>query len=232
MRFVSICVGLAALAMVSAANAATLDTVRGRQALLCGVSQGAPGFSTVNDKGEWAGMDVDFCHGLAAAVMGDPSKVKFTPLSSKERFTSIQSGDVDILARNTTWTMSRDGGGIGLSFIGILYHDGQGFMVKKSVGVDSAEKLSGATVCTNTGTTTELNIADFFRSRNQKYEVITFEKSDEAVAAYVAGRCDVYSTDHVRALWLSAALRQSGRPRHHARGDFQGTARAGGKAGR
>jgi general L-amino acid transport system substrate-binding protein len=195
MRFPSICAGLAVLLSFSAADAATLDTVKGRQALLCGVSQGAPGFSTVNDKGEWNGMDVDFCRGLSAAVFGDPAKVKFTPLSSKERFTSIQSGDVDILARNTTWTMSRDGGGIGLSFIGVLYYDGQGFMVKKSVGVDSAEKLAGAGVCTNAGTTTELNIADFFRARNQKYDIVTFEKSDEAVAAYVAGRCDVYSTD-------------------------------------
>jgi general L-amino acid transport system substrate-binding protein len=195
MRLAGICAGAAALLSLSAADAATLDTVRGRGALLCGVSQGAPGFSTVNDKGEWAGMDVDFCRGLAAAVLGDATKVKFTPLSSKERFTSIQSGDVDILARNTTWTMSRDGGGIGLSFIGVLYHDGQGFLVKKNVGVDSAEKLDGASVCTNAGTTTELNIADFFRARNQKYDIVTFEKSDEAVAAYVAGRCDVYSTD-------------------------------------
>jgi general L-amino acid transport system substrate-binding protein len=195
MRFASICAGLAVLSIFSAAEAATLDTVRGRAVLQCGVSQGAPGFSTVNDKGEWTGMDVDFCRGLSAAVFGDASKVKFTPLSSKERFTSIQSGDVDILARNTTWTMSRDGGGIGLSFIGVLYYDGQGFMVKKSVGVDSAEKLAGAAVCTNAGTTTELNIADFFRARSQKYDIVTFEKSDEAVAAYVAGRCDVYSTD-------------------------------------
>ncbi len=195
MRIAGFCAGLAALVSLSAADAATLDTIRGRGTLLCGVSQGAPGFSTVNDKGEWAGMDVDFCRALAAAVLGDAAKVKFTPLSSKERFTSIQSGDVDILARNTTWTMSRDGGGIGLSFIGVLYYDGQGFMVKKSVGVDSAEKLNGAAVCTNAGTTTELNIADFFRTRNQKYDIVTFEKSDEAVAAYVAGRCDVYSTD-------------------------------------
>ena len=195
MHLPSICAALTALASISAANAATLDTVKERQALQCGVSQGAHGFSTVNDKGEWTGMDADFCRGLSAAVLGDPAKAKFTPLSSKERFTSIQSGDVDILARNTTWTMSRDGGGIGLSFIGVLYYDGQGFMVKKSLGVDSAEKLAGAAVCTNAGTTTELNIADFFRARGQKYDIVTFEKSDEAVAAYVAGRCDVYSTD-------------------------------------
>jgi general L-amino acid transport system substrate-binding protein len=196
MRLIGICAGLAALFTVSAAaSAATLDTIKGRQALICGVSQGAPGFSTVNDKGEWGGMDVDFCRALAAATMGDPAKVKFTPLSSKERFTSIQSGDVDILARNTTWTMSRDGGGIGLSFIGVLYYDGQGFMVKKRLAVDSATKLDGAGVCTNAGTTTELNIADFFRARSQKYDMVTFEKSDEAVAAYVADRCDVYSTD-------------------------------------
>lgn len=195
MRLASICAGLTALFSVSAAGAATLDTVRGRDVIQCGVSQGAPGFSTVNDKGEWTGMDIDFCRGLSAAVFGDAAKVKFTPLSSKERFTSIQSGDVDILARNTTWTMSRDGGGIGLSFIGVLYYDGQGFMVKKSLGVESGDKLAGAAVCTNAGTTTELNIADFFRARNAKYDIVTFEKSDEAVAAYVAGRCDVYSTD-------------------------------------
>jgi general L-amino acid transport system substrate-binding protein len=195
MRLAVLCAGLAALFAVSSADAATLDTVKGRQALICGVSQGAPGFSTANDKGEWGGMDVDFCKGLAAATLGDATKVKFTPLSSKERFTSIQSGDVDILARNTTWTMSRDGGGIGLSFIGVLYYDGQGFMVKKKLAVDSATKLEGAGVCTNAGTTTELNIADFFRARNQKYDIVTFEKSDEAVAAYVAERCDVYSTD-------------------------------------
>ena len=195
MRLTVLCAGLAALFSISTAGAATLDTVKGRQALLCGVSQGAPGFSTANDKGEWGGMDVDFCRGLAAAVLGDPAKVKFTPLSSKERFTSIQSGDVDILARNTTWSMSRDGGGIGLTFIGVLYHDGQGFMVKKALGVDSATKLESASVCTNTGTTTELNIADFFRARSQKYDIVTFEKSDEAVATYVAGRCDAYSTD-------------------------------------
>jgi general L-amino acid transport system substrate-binding protein len=195
MRFASICAAATALLSFSPVQAATLDTVKGRQALLCGVSQGAPGFSTLNDKGEWGGMDVDFCRGLSAAALGDPAKVKFVPLSSKDRFPSIQSGDVDILARNTTWTMSRDGGGIGLSFIGVLYYDGQGFMVKKSIGVDSAEKLAGAGVCTNAGTTTELNIADFFRARNQKYDIVTFEKSDEAVAAYVAGRCDVYSTD-------------------------------------
>jgi len=195
MRFAGVCAGLAAFLSISAADSATLDTVRGRGALQCGVSQGAPGFSTVDDKGAWTGMDIDFCRAVAAAVFGDAQKVKFTPLSSKERFTSIQSGDVDILARNTTWTMSRDGGGIGLSFVGVLYYDGQGFMVKKSLGVDSGEKLGGAAVCTNTGTTTELNLADFFRARNLKYDAVTFEKSDEAVAAYVAGRCDVYSTD-------------------------------------
>jgi len=195
MRVAIACAALAALLSTAAAEAATLDTVKQRGVLQCGVSQGAPGFSTVDDKGAWKGLDIDFCRAVAAAVFSDPEKVKFTPLSSKERFTAIQSGDVDILARNTTWTMSRDGGGLGLSFVGVNYYDGQGFMVKKSLGVERGDQLAGAAVCTNTGTTTELNLADFFRARNARYDAVTFEKSDEAIAAYVAGRCDVYSTD-------------------------------------
>jgi general L-amino acid transport system substrate-binding protein len=189
---------LAALAATVAfalpAGAATLDDVKTKGFVQCGVSQGLPGFSNPDDKGNWTGIDVDVCRGVAAAVFGDATKVKYTPLSAKERFTALQSGEVDILSRNTTWTMTRDTS-LGLDFTGVTYYDGQGFMVRKALGVKSARELSGASVCTNTGTTTELNVADYFRANNMKYEVVAFEKADEVVAAYDAGRCDVYTTD-------------------------------------
>ena len=177
-----------------AASAATLDDVKAKGFVQCGVSQGLPGFSNPDDKGEWTGLDVDLCRAVAAAVFGDASKVKFTPLSAKERFTALQSGEVDVLSRNTTWTYTRDNN-LGLDFQGVNYYDGQGFMVPKALGVKSALELSGAAVCTNTGTTTELNVADYFRANNMDYKVVAFEKADEVVAAYDAGRCDVYTTD-------------------------------------
>lgn len=180
--------------VTSAAGAATLDDVKSKGAIQCGVNQGLPGFATTNDKGEWTGLDVDFCRALAAAVFGDPAKVKFTPLSAKERFVALQSGEIDVLSRNTSWTMSRDTAQ-GMNFAGVIYYDGQGFMVRKSLGVTSALQLDGATICTNTGTTTELNVADYFRANKMKYEVVAFEKSDEVVQAYNSGRCDVYTTD-------------------------------------
>jgi general L-amino acid transport system substrate-binding protein len=158
------------------------------------VSQGLPGFSNPDQDGNWSGLDVDFCRAVAAAIFGDPDKVKYTPLSAKERFTALQSGDVDVLSRNTTWTMSRDTA-LGLNFSVVNYYDGQGFMVRKDLGVDSALQLSGASICTNTGTTTELNVADYFRANKMEYELVAFEKADEVVAAYDAGRCDVYTTD-------------------------------------
>jgi general L-amino acid transport system substrate-binding protein len=182
--------GLAA----SAASAATLDDVKGKGFVQCGVSQGLPGFSNPDDQGNWTGLDVDFCRGLAAAIFGSADAVKFTPLSAKERFTALQSGEVDLLSRNTTWTMGRDTS-LGLLSTGVDYYDGQGFMVRKSLGVSSALELSGASVCTNTGTTTELNVADYFRANNMDYEIVAFEKADEVVQAYDAGRCDVYTTD-------------------------------------
>ncbi|GIL00328.1 MAG: amino acid ABC transporter substrate-binding protein [Alphaproteobacteria bacterium] len=180
--------------MVTGASAATLDDVKAKGFVQCGVSQGLPGFSNPDDQGNWSGIDVDLCKALAAAVFGDATKVKFTPLSAKERFTALQSGEVDLLSRNTTWTMSRDTT-LGLNFAGVNYYDGQGFMVRKSLGVKSALELSGASVCTNTGTTTELNVADYFRANKMEYEIVAFEKADEVVAAYDAGRCDVYTTD-------------------------------------
>jgi len=176
------------------ASAATLEDVQSKGFIQCGVSQGLPGFSNTDDQGTWTGIDVDFCRAMAAAVFGDTDAVKFTPLSAKERFTALQSGEIDVLSRNTTWTMTRDTS-LGLNFAGVTYYDGQGFMVRKDLGVSSALELSGASVCTNTGTTTELNVADYFRANNMPYEIVAFEKADEVVQAYDAGRCDVYTTD-------------------------------------
>ncbi|MFZ1814229.1 MAG: amino acid ABC transporter substrate-binding protein [Rhizobiaceae bacterium] len=190
----SAALGLAAAGIAASASAATLDDVKAKGFVQCGVSQGLPGFSNPDAQGNWTGLDVDLCHAIAAAVFGDATKVKFTPLSAKERFTALQSGEVDVLSRNTTWTMSRDTT-LGLNFAGVNYYDGQGFMVRSSLGVKSALELSGASICTNTGTTTELNVADYFRANKMEYEIVAFEKADEVVAAYDAGRCDVYTTD-------------------------------------
>jgi general L-amino acid transport system substrate-binding protein len=182
--------GLAA----DAASAQTLKTVKDRGALVCGVSQGLPGFSSPDDKGNWTGLDVDFCRAIAAAVFDDPSKVKFTPLSAKDRFTSLQSSAIDVLARNSTWTSSRDTS-LGLNFAAVNYYDGQGFMVRKSLKVNSALELNGASICAQTGTTSELNLADYFRGNNMKYDVTAFATADETVKAYEAGRCDAFTTD-------------------------------------
>jgi general L-amino acid transport system substrate-binding protein len=176
------------------ASAGTLDQVKAKGYVQCGVSQGVIGYSAPNDKGEWAGFDVDFCRALAAAIFNDPSKAKFTPLSTKDRFTALQSGEIDILTRNTTWTLDRDTK-LGFNFIGTTYYDGQGFMVKKAMKINSALELSGASVCTQTGTTTELNLADFFRNNKMKYEVVAFATADETIKAYESGRCDVFTTD-------------------------------------
>ncbi|KPB00152.1 amino acid ABC transporter substrate-binding protein [Ahrensia marina] len=185
----------AALALsASTASAATLDDVKAKGFVQCGVSTGLSGFSAPNDAGEWSGIDVEYCRGVAAAVFGDPSKVKFTALTAKERFTALQSGEIDILSRNTTWTMSRDTQ-LGLNFAGVNYYDGQGFMVRKALGLNSALELSGASVCVQTGTTTELNLTDYFKANNMEYKPVVFEKLEEVNAAYAANRCDVYTTD-------------------------------------
>ena len=191
-------VGLAAILVAGASTAAmaqaTLEKVKTRGTLQCGVNTGLAGFSAPNDKGEWAGIDVDVCRAVAAAIFKDASKVKYVPLTAKERFTALQSGEVDLLSRNTTWTMSRDTSA-GLSFTGVTYYDGQGFMTKKSLGVKSAKELAGASICVQTGTTTELNLADFFRANKLDYKPVVFEKLDETVAAYNSGRCDAYTSD-------------------------------------
>lgn len=184
--------GLAAPAL--AANSPTLEKVKKNGYLRCGVSEGLPGFGQPDNKGEWTGLDVDFCRAIASAIFNDPKKVRFTPTSAKVRFTALQAGDFDVLSRNTTWTISRDVQ-LGLEFIGVIYYDGQGFLVPKKLNVTSAKQLNGANVCTNTGTTTELNLADFFRANNLKYKIIAFEKNNEVIAAYDAGRCDAYTTD-------------------------------------
>jgi general L-amino acid transport system substrate-binding protein len=195
MKILSAIAAGAALTLAGfAANAGTLEDVTAKGHVQCGVSQGVPGFSNPDQAGNWTGIDVDVCRAVAAAVFGDAGKVKFTPLTAKERFTALQSGEIDILSRNTTWTLVRDTA-LGLDFVGVNYYDGQGFMVRKDLGVKSAKELGGASVCVNIGTTTELNMADFFRANNMKYSPVVFEKSDEVVAAYDAGRCDVYTTD-------------------------------------
>jgi len=185
---------IASTAMADGHGNSTLAQVKEKGFVQCGVSQGLPGFSNADDSGNWTGLDVDLCRGVAAAVFGDANAVKFTPLSAKQRFTALASGEIDILSRNTTWTMTRDTQ-LGLNFAGVNYYDGQGMMVPKALGVSSALELDGANICTNTGTTTELNITDFFRANGMSFNLVAFEKADEVVAAYDSGRCDVYTTD-------------------------------------
>jgi general L-amino acid transport system substrate-binding protein len=187
----------AAVALISAdANAgAIFDGVKQKGFVQCGVnSSGLPGFASVDAQNNWSGLDIDLCMAVAAAMFGDATKVKFTGLTAKERFTALQSGEVDVLSRNTTWTLSRDAA-LGLEFTGVNYYDGQGFMAKKELGVSSAKELDGASVCVQAGTTTELNLADYFRSNNLKYNAVVFENNDEVNKAYEAGRCDVLTTD-------------------------------------
>ena len=176
-------------------KASTVDATKKQGFVKCGVSQGLPGFSNADESGKWTGIDVDVCRAVAAAVLGDANKVKYTPLSAKERFTALQAGEIDVLSRNTTWTLERDAA-IGLTFVGVNFYDGQGFMVRKATGIKSVNDFKdGVKVCTNTGTTTELNMADFFKSKGVKYEPVVFEKADEVVQAYDSGRCDTYTTD-------------------------------------
>ena len=214
---------LAAGLSAQAADAQTLKTVKDRGMLSCGVSQGLPGFSSPDDKGNWTGLDVDVCRAIAAAIFNDPTKVKFVPLSAKDRFTALQSGEIDVLSRNTTWTISRDTS-LGANFTGVTYYDGQGFMVKKSLKVNSALELNSASVCVQTGTTTELNLADYFKANNMKYEVIAFGTNDETVKAYEAGRCDVFTTD-LGPLCQPPEARQSRRSHGAARDHLEGAAR-------
>jgi len=181
-------------ALAFTANAGTLEDVKSRGELRCVVSTGIAGFAYPDTDGTWKGFDVDFCRATAAAVLGDANAMKAVTSTGKTRFTKLNSGEGDVLWRNTTITFSRDVG-VKLTFVGVNYYDGQGFMVNKSLGVKSATELDGASVCIQTGTTTELNLADYFRSNNMSYEAVTIEMNSEARAAYLAGRCDIYTTD-------------------------------------
>jgi general L-amino acid transport system substrate-binding protein len=182
--------GLAA----GAAAATTLEDVQARGTLNCGVTTGLVGFAAPDANGEWRGFDVAVCRAVAAAVLGDATAVEFVPTTGKTRFTALASGEIDMLARNTTWTFSRDVD-LKFTFVGVNYYDGQGFMVPRALGVSSAKELDGATVCIQTGTTTELNLADFFRANNISYEPVPIETNAEAQQQYLAGACDVYTTD-------------------------------------
>ena len=184
----------AMLALTGAAFAGpTLDKVKARGQLVCGSNPGLAGFALPDDKGVYTGLDVDECKALAAAIFGDASKVKYIPINAKDRPTILASGEIDVLIRNTTWTLGREQGG--MFFTGVNYYDGQGFIVKKSLGVSSPLKLDGASVCVQQGTTTELNLADFFRKNNIKFEPVVFATDEETVKAYDSGRCDAYTTD-------------------------------------
>lgn len=186
---------LTAAGLVAGASAAaTLDDVKARGVLNCGINTGLVGFASPDANGDWTGFDVAFCRAMAAAVLGDPTKVEFVSLTGKTRFPALASGEIDVLSRNTTWTFSRDVD-LKFEFVGVNYYDGQGFIVRKDLGVSSATELDGATVCIQTGTTTELNLADFFRSNNMTYEPVPIETNADARQQYLAGSCDVYTTD-------------------------------------
>jgi len=183
-----------ALGSTAALAGPTLSAVKQKGFVQCGVNTGLPGFSTPDSQGNWSGLDVDVCRAVAAAIFGDPKAVRFTALSAQQRFTALQSGEVDVLSRNTTWTLTRDTS-LGLNFAPTTFYDGQGFMVPKSLGVSHATELNGATVCVQPGTTTELNLADYFRAKGMSFQPVVIESFDEVNAAFFAGRCDVYTTD-------------------------------------
>jgi general L-amino acid transport system substrate-binding protein len=171
-----------------------LDAIKARGTLVCGVNTGLAGFSAADSQGKWSGLDVDYCRALAAAILGDGNKVRYSPLTAQQRFTALQSGEVDVLSRNTTWTLTRDAS-LGMHFVGITFYDGQGFMVPKSLNVKSAKALKGATVCVQSGTTTELNLTDYSRANNLQLKPVVFEKQEAATGAYFSGRCQVFTTD-------------------------------------
>jgi general L-amino acid transport system substrate-binding protein len=184
---------------------ATLDAVKQRGFVQCGVNTGLPGFSNADEKGNWTGLDVDVCRAVAAAIFGGADKVRFTPLTAKERLTAVQSGEVDLLSRNTTWTLTRDTS-LGIHFTGVTYYDGQGFMVSNALGVSSARELDGAAVCILAGTTTELNLADYFRTHGMTYDPVVFDTADQTARGFEAGRCDVLTSDQSQLYGLRIKL--------------------------
>ncbi len=201
---------LAATAMslaitVGTVQASTKEEVQKRGVLNCGVSTGLPGFSIADEKGVWTGLDVDGCKAVASAVLGDATKIKYVPLNAKERFTALQSGEIDVLVRGTTWTLTRDTS-LGLNFAGVNYYDGQGFLVSKKLGVKSALELDGAAVCIQSGTTSEMNLADYFKVNNMKYEAVVFDTHDATIKAFENGRCDVLTSDQSQLYGLRTHL--------------------------
>ena len=192
--FISLVLTLGVSTAIAGSHGSTLDLVKERGKLMCGSNTGLAGFGAPNDAGVWEGIDVDVCRAVAAAVLGDASKVEYVPTTSKVRFTVLQSGEIDMLSRNTTWTLSRDVD-LGLEFVGVNYYDGQGFMVKKELGVKSTTELDGATVCIQVGTTTELNLADYFKENGMSYEPVPTADNAESQQQYLAGACDTYTTD-------------------------------------
>ncbi|MEO6744584.1 MAG: amino acid ABC transporter substrate-binding protein [Caldimonas sp.] len=189
----ALAVSAAALAFPAHAGK-TLDAVKARGQVVCGVNTSGPGFSNADSQGRWTGLDVDFCKAVAAAVLNDANKVKFVPLNSQQRFSSLQAGEIDVLSRNSTWTLTRDAS-LGVLFTGINYFDGQGFMVPKKLKIDSAKKMNGATVCVQAGTTSEKNVADYFGANGMKYKSVVFDTAEAITSAFFAGRCQVYTTD-------------------------------------
>ena len=205
-------IAAAALASSPAFAGKTLDAIKARGQVICGVNVGLAGFSAADSQGNWTGLDVDICRAVAAAVFGDAAKVRYTPLTAQQRFTALQSGEVDVLSRNTTWNITRDTS-LGLNFVGVNYYDGQGFMVPKKLKVTSAKQLNGATICVQPGTTTELNLSDYFRANKMSFKPVVIEKMEEVLNAYFAGRCDVYTTDHSGLIALRAT--RAPRPEDH-----------------
>jgi general L-amino acid transport system substrate-binding protein len=193
-RIASASVLVVGLGLASAWAGPTLNKIKQAGAVVCGVNTGLAGFGQPDSQGRYSGFDIDICKAIAAAVFGDPEKVKYVPLTAQQRFTALQSGEVDVLSRNTTYTLQRDAE-LGLNFAPVVFYDGQGFMVSTKLGVKSAKELNGATVCVQPGTTTELNLADYFRANNMQFKPLVIEKLDEVVSAYLSGRCDVFTTD-------------------------------------
>jgi general L-amino acid transport system substrate-binding protein len=187
-----------------AQNKSALDTVKARGQVICGVNTGLGGFSLADSQGKWKGLDIDMCSAVAAAVLGDATKIKAVPLSAQQRFTALQSGEVDILVRNSTITLQRDAG-LGIQFTGVNFYDGQGFMVTAKSGLKSAKELNGATICVPSGSTTELNVADYFRAMKMTFKPVIIEDTDQIRGAFFAGRCDVYTGDRARLYATRAA---------------------------
>jgi len=206
-KFTKLSLAVLAIAGMTA-TAGTLEDVKSAGVVKCGVDGGLPGFSEVVSGGVYKGIDVDGCRAMAASVLGDASKVKYVNLNSKERFSALQSGEIDILVRNTTWTNTRDAS-LGFNFVAVNYYDGQGFMVRKDLGVKSTLELDGAAVCIQTGTTTELNVADYFKANNMKYKSVSYDSNDQVLASYEAGRCDVLTSDASQLYGLRTKLKDA-----------------------